>query len=137
MKSQLLQTLSDLGSQHPEWLLHSLTAPTVGDALADGRHCAEFSMGNSAKVWVSLLGEVASTDVVRQGLMAHQLMQDRTMPSPGVRGLNLVVIPGLDIQSPVVLTTLVMISALSDTVLTECLHRIAQCSWMQTAKPER
>ncbi len=132
MKHQLLQTLCQLGAAHPEWLLHSLTVATDGDARSDGGHCAEFCMGNSAKVWVSLLGEVASTDVVRQGLMAHQRMRDRTMPSPAVRGLNLVVIPGLDIQYPVVLTTLVMISNPSAAVLTECLHRIAQRGGVQS-----
>lgn len=122
MRHQLTQTLSRLSVQHPEWAMHSLTPLPQSEP----EHCAEFWMDNSTKVWVSLLEQIQSTDVIRQGLVVHGAMQKRALTMQNTRCINIVVIPGLTVKRPVLLSSLVVISSPSVDVLAAGLSRIAE-----------
>lgn len=133
MKYQLLQTLSRLSSERREWLMYSLKLrPDL-----EPEHCADFWMGNDTRVWVSLLDQIASTDVIRRGLMAHQAMLERATPTPNVRDVNVVVIPGLAIQHPLLISSRVIIASPSVEVLTEGLHRLSKEVCLQASTPNR
>lgn len=117
MRTQLFEALQHLCVTHPE--LH-LTEVAWQPASA-GTDVATLKIGRGCEVWVSLLGDVASTDVVRQGLLAHKRMQDQ----PKNRAVNVVVIPNVNTTSPIVLSTRVVITNLNPEVIAAGLQRIA------------
>lgn len=118
MRTQLFEVLQHLGATHPELHLTELEPlPANG-----GTNVATLKTGKGCVVWVSLLGDVASTDVVRQGLLAHQRMQDQPMD----RAVNVVVIPNVNTSSPIVMSTRVVITNLDPEVIAAGLQRIAQ-----------
>lgn len=83
-----------------------LTACQIDSTFQQGDDVATLDLGLDRTVVVTLLTNIASTDVVRQGVLAHQRM---TAPS-NARTQCLLVLPNLQINQPSVLTPRVVIS---------------------------
>ncbi|VTU46160.1 hypothetical protein [Variovorax sp. PBL-E5] len=84
-----------------------------------GDDVATLDLGLDRTVVVTLLANIASTDVVRQGVLAHH----RMISSNNARAQCLLVLPNLQIKKPTLLTPRVVITNMdTDHVRTSLVH---------------
>jgi hypothetical protein len=104
MSTQLLDVLNSIRSAHPDLQIADMKDFHV-DATDEG---ATLEFKNGLTVQVTLLERVAHDDALRQGMLAHS----RVARSANGAVKMLVIMPGLAIADPILLTTRVLITNL-------------------------
>jgi hypothetical protein len=101
MRDCLLEMIRQILKNAPE-----LVAGQIESTSQKGDDVATLDLGLDRAVVVTLLADIASTDVVRQGVLAHHRM---TAPN-NARTQCLLVVPNLQINQPTFLTPRVVIT---------------------------
>jgi len=101
MRDCLLEMIRQILKNDPD-----LAAGQIKSTSQKGDDVATLDLGLDRAVVVTLLTNIASTDVVRQGVLAHHRM---TAPNND-RTQSLLVLPNLQINQPMVLTPRVVIT---------------------------
>lgn len=128
---RLVKSAGSAGSMPELFLRHALllllgitVQECVAARLRPTPHCGsdvallEFGLGRTAMVTLSM----TSADVLRQGLTAHERIHSR----PGGWSRTLLILPDLDLQEPVLVTTRVTVANLSREVIASALMHIAR-----------
>lgn len=97
----LLELMKQIFKREP-----ALAGAQLDKTSRDGDDVASLDLGPGRKVLVTVLRNVAATDLVRAGLLAHHRMMD----DQGGWTLCLLVLPDLDIEQPMFLTSRVAIT---------------------------
>jgi hypothetical protein len=101
MRNDLWSLVRQVLESEPE-----LTVEQTVPAFQEGNDVAILNVGTDRAVIVTLLTDIAPTDVVRQGVLAHQ-----RMTALGTSRFQcLLVLPGLELSAPAVLTPRVVIT---------------------------
>jgi hypothetical protein len=101
MRNDLLSLVRQVLESEPELAMEQ-TAP----AFQEGNDVAILNVGVDRAVVVTLLADIAPTDVVRQGVLAHQ-----RMTALGTSRFQcLLVLPDLELSAPAILTPRVVIT---------------------------
>ena len=101
MRNDLLRLVGQVLESEP-----ALTVEQTAPAFQEGNDITILNIGMDRAVVITLLTDIASTDVVRQGVLAHQ----RMTALGTARFQCLLVLPGLEFSAPAVLTPRVVIT---------------------------
>ncbi len=117
LRDCLLEIIKQILKNAPE-----LAGAQIDSPRQEGEVVATLDLGSDRWVQVTVLRNIASTDVVRQGLLAHhQMAQKQTGPAQ-----CLLVVPDLDIDRPMFMTSRVTITDMDPDHLRDSLTRMAK-----------
>jgi hypothetical protein len=85
-----------------------LAGAQIDKAFRDGDNVASLDLGSERQVQVTVLRNIAATDLVREGLLAHHRMTDKRSGWTQC----LLVLPDLDIERPMFMTSRVAITSM-------------------------
>lgn len=114
MRDCLLELIKQILKNEPE-----LVGAQIESTFPDGNDVATLDLGLDTEVLVTLHAGIVSTDMIREGLLAHHRMSDQS----GGWAQCLLVLPEIELDHPVFMTSRVVITNLNpDNVRAALVH---------------
>jgi len=117
LRECLLELIKQILRNDPE-----LVDAQIESTFHQGNDVATLELGIDRSVLVSVLGNIASTDMARQALLAHQRITDQHKAWTQC----LLVLPEREIESPVFMTSRVAVSSMNPDHIRAALVRMAK-----------